>query len=47
VRVVAGGIALISSPAVGFPLSGFVGAGGYVVLLSIFLWMVAVAEDRQ
>jgi hypothetical protein len=46
VLVVAGVVALISSPAVGFPLSGFVGAGGYVVLLSVFLWLVAVAEER-
>jgi hypothetical protein len=46
VLIVAGVVAVISSPAVGFPLSGFVGAGGYVVLLSIFLWLVAVAEAR-
>jgi hypothetical protein len=46
VLIVAGVVAVISSPAVGFPLSGFVGAGGYVVLLSISLWLVAVAEER-
>lgn len=43
---VVGVVALISSPSVGFPLAGFVGAGGYVVLLSAFLWLVALAEAR-
>jgi hypothetical protein len=35
VLVVAGVVALISSPAVGFALSGFVGAGGSVLPFSI------------
>ncbi len=41
---VAGVVALVSSPSVGFPLAGFVGAGGYVLLLSAFLWLVTLAE---
>ena len=41
---VAGVVALVPSPTLGFPITGLVGAGGYVVLLSAFLWLVALAE---
>lgn len=44
---VAGVVAVIPSSALGFPLAGFAGAGGYVVLLSAFLWLVARAEARR
>lgn len=47
VLVVAGVVALVPSPEVGFPLAGFAGAGGYVLLLSAFLWLVAMLEARQ
>jgi hypothetical protein len=43
----AGVVALIDPPSIGFPVSGFVGAGGYVVLLSVFLWLVALVEARS
>lgn len=38
---------LLASPLLGFPMAGFVGAGGYVLLLSLFIWLVALAETRQ
>lgn len=41
---VAAVVALIASPGIGFPLVGLVGAGGYVLLLSGFLWLVALLE---
>lgn len=44
---VAGVVALMPSPALAFPLAGSVAAGGYVLLLSVFLWLVAVAERRS
>jgi hypothetical protein len=40
VLAVAGAVTLTSSPSIGFPLAGFIGAGGYVVLLSVFMWLV-------
>lgn len=40
VLAVAGLIAVVPLPGIGFPLAGLVGAGGYVVLLSAFFWMV-------
>jgi hypothetical protein len=46
VLAVAGAVTLTSSPSIGFPLAGFIGAGGYVVLLSVFMWLVALAETR-
>lgn len=39
-------VPMIGSPTVGFPLAGLVGAGGYVVLLSAFLWLVTALEAR-
>lgn len=45
VLVVAGLVAVLPSPEVGFPVAGFAGAGGYVVLLSAFLWLVSPAES--
>jgi hypothetical protein len=47
VLLVAGLVALLESPSVGFPVAGFAGAGGYVVLLSAFLWLVALAESER
>ena len=44
---VAGVVAVVPSPALGFPLAGFAAAAGYVVLLSAFLWLVALAEARR
>lgn len=44
---VAGVVALVPSPALGFPVAGFAAAAGYVVLLSAFLWLVALAEQRR
>lgn len=44
---VAGVVALMPSPALAFPLAGLVAAGGYVLLLSVFLWLVALAERRS
>jgi hypothetical protein len=39
---VAGVVTLVASPALGFPLAGLCGAGGYILLLSIFMWVVAM-----
>lgn len=47
VGVVAGLIALVPVAGIGFPLAGLVGAGGYVVLLSGFFWMVTPAQRAQ
>lgn len=47
VLAVAGVVAVVPSPEVGFPSAGFVGAGGYVVLLSAFMWLVALLEARR
>lgn len=44
VLAVAGLIALVPVANIGFPLAGLVGAGGYVVLLSAFFWMVTPAS---
>lgn len=40
-------VGLMASASIGFPLAGLIGAGGYVVLLSLFLWVVALAEARS
>jgi hypothetical protein len=47
VGAVAGIVELIPSSSIGFPLAGLVGAGGYVVLVSGFLWLVAIAETGR
>lgn len=44
VAIVAGIVQVTASSGIGFPLAGFVGAGGYVLLLSMFLWLVAIVE---
>ncbi|MEO8745076.1 MAG: hypothetical protein ABI334_09620 [Candidatus Dormiibacterota bacterium] len=44
VLAVAGVIVLVKSPSVGFLLAGFIGAGGYVLLVSGFLWLMALAD---
>ena len=44
---VVGVVNLVGAPAVGFPLAGLAGAGGYVLLLSTFLWVVAALEAGQ
>jgi hypothetical protein len=44
---VVGVVALIGSPWVGFPVAGFTGAAGYVVLLSAFMWLVTLTESRR
>ena len=41
VLLVAGIVAVVPWAGLGFPLAGLVGAGGYVVLLSAFFWLVA------
>lgn len=47
VAIVAGVVGVVASPSVGFPLAGFIGAGGYVLLLSAFLWLVAMGEGKS
>jgi hypothetical protein len=47
VLLVAGIVALVASSSIGFPLVGLLGAGGYVVLVSVFLWLVAIEEARR
>jgi hypothetical protein len=47
VLLVAGIVGLTASSWIGFPLAGLIGAGGYVVLLSVFLWLVALGEARS
>lgn len=47
VLVVAGAVALVPWPGLGFPMAGFLGAGGYVVLLSGFFWLVAMPLQRH
>lgn len=46
VLAVVGVVNLVGPPVVGFPVAGLVGAGGYVLLLSAFLWVVATLEAR-
>jgi hypothetical protein len=41
VVAVAGIVALIRTPLIGFPVAGLLGAAGYVVVISMFLWAVA------
>jgi hypothetical protein len=41
VGAVTGVVALVASPGLGFPLAGLCGAGGYILLLSIYMWVVA------
>ena len=43
---VAAALTPVGAPVAGFPLAGFVGAGGYVLLLSAFLWTVTALETR-
>lgn len=43
---VAAVVGIVGAAVVGFPLAGLVGAGGYVLLLSAFLWAVAAVETR-
>jgi hypothetical protein len=47
VGAVAGLIALVPVAGIGFPLAGLVGAGGYVVLLSGFFWVVTPAHPAR
>jgi hypothetical protein len=43
VLAVAGLVAVIGPAAIGFPLSGFVGASGYVVLISTCIRLVSLS----
>jgi hypothetical protein len=43
VLAVVAATAMVGSAEIGFPLAGLLGAGGYVVLVSIFMWLIGLS----